>query len=106
MMRRIKIWFLILSLAGGWWHCKQVYVSPYASPPTGYLVVEGYICGNGPTQFTLSRTIPLSGDSSIPMETGAKVQVEGNDNTIYPLTEQSTGIYGIATLALHTAAQY
>jgi hypothetical protein len=68
--------------------------------------VEGYITGNGPTQYMLSRTIPLPGDSAIPMETGAKVQIEGTDNSVYPLAEQSTGVYGADTLALNTATQY
>jgi hypothetical protein len=88
------------------WQCTQTYVSPYTSPPTGYLVVEGYISGNGPTQYKLSRTVPLPGTSGIPMETGAKVQVEGNDNSVYPLTEQGVGTYIADTLALNATTQY
>jgi hypothetical protein len=88
------------------WQCTQKYVSPYIAPPTGYLVVEGYISGNGPTQFNLSRTIPLPGDTAIPMETGATVQVEGNDQSVYLLTEQSPGIYIADTLPLHPAVTY
>lgn len=88
------------------WQCVDKYNSPYQSPVTGYLVVEGYITGNGPTQFQLSRTIPLPGDSSIPMESGAKVQVEGSDNSIYPLTEQNVGVYSIDTLPLNTTTKY
>ena len=84
----------------------QTYVSPYKSPPTGYLVVEGYISGNTVTQYTLSRTTALTGDSAIPMETGAKVQVEGSDNSIYPLAEQGAGVYGSDTLALNATLQY
>lgn len=73
--------------------CKDEYISPYKAPSTGYLVVEGYISGNTRTQFTLSRTIPLPGDSTPPPETGAKVQVEGSDNSIWPLPEGSPGAY-------------
>jgi len=69
-------------------------------------VVEGYISGNEPTQFNLSRTIPLPGDTAIPMETGATVQVEGNDQSVYPLTEQSPGIYIAGILPLHPAVTY
>jgi Domain of unknown function (DUF4249) len=95
---------LLLTLHG---QCVDKYNSPYTSPSTGYLVVEGYISGNSPTRYTLSRTIPLPGDSAIPMETGASVQVEGNDNSVYPLTEQNTGNYGTTdTLPLNTATQY
>jgi len=106
MRPRITFLLLLSCLAVPQLRCIRKYNSPYTSPATGYLVVEGYICGNGPTQFTLSRTIPLPGDSAIPMETGAKVQVEGNDNTVFPLAQQGSGIYGIDTLSLNPAAQY
>ena len=106
MRRTIKIVLLISCIAAPQWQCVQKYNSPYVSPATGYLVVEGYISGNTPTQYTLSRTIPLPGDSAIPTETGAKVQVEGTDNSVYPLTEQSPGTYIAATLALNASTQY
>ena len=105
-MRTVKIIFSLLALVTGLCQCKQTYVSPYTSPPTGYLVVEGYITGKGPTQFTLSRTIPLPGDSTIPVVTGAQLQVEGSDNSVYPLIEQGNGVYGIDTLPLSTTVQY
>jgi hypothetical protein len=106
MWRTNKLFLFLLLLLALHWRCIDKYNSPYTSPPTGYLVVEGYISGNSPTQYTLSRTIPLPGDSAIPTETGARVQVEGSDNTIYPLTEQSTGTYVADTLALNAATQY
>jgi len=106
MRRTIKIFLLLSCLAAPQLLCVQKYNSPYVSPPTGYLVVEGYISGNSQTQYTLSRTIPLPGDSAIPRETGAKVQIEGTDNSVEPLTEQSTGTYVADTLALNTATQY
>ena len=88
------------------WRCKDPYISPYKAPPTGYLVVEGYISGNTTTQFTLSHTIELPGDSTIPTEDGATVQVEGNDNTVYPLHGQGTGIYSsVDTLSLNQQVQ-
>jgi hypothetical protein len=86
--------------------CVQTYVSPYKAPSTGYLVVDGYLSGNSPTQYSLSRTIPLPGDSTIPVVTGAQLQVEGTDNSVYPLTEQGSGQYGIASLPLNTTVQY
>src|SRR5258708_39738384 len=86
--------------------CKQVYVSPYTSPATGYLVVEGYISGNSETSFTLSRTIKLSGDTTNPQEVGASVQVEGDDNSVYPLTEAGGGIYNTGSLPPNVSAKY
>jgi hypothetical protein len=106
MTRRIRILFCFIGvLTLG--QCKDPYVSPYKSPVTGYLVVEGYISGNTTTQFTLSRSIPLPGDSTIPTEDGATVQVEGNDNTTYPLVGQGGGVYSsVDTLALNASVQY
>jgi Domain of unknown function (DUF4249) len=89
------------------WGCKDPYVSPYKSPPTGYLVVEGYISGNSVTQFTLTRTIPLPGDSTLPTENGATVQIQGSDNSSYPLTGMGNGVYSTAdTLALNPQLEY
>lgn len=87
------------------WGCVETYVSPYKAPPSGYLVVEGFISANSPTKFTLSRTIPLPGDSTIPVVTGAALQVEGNDNSVYPLAGQGNGVYS-DSLTLNTTAQY
>jgi hypothetical protein len=104
--RPVKILYFLPGFCFLLCRCVQTYVSPYASRVTGYLVVEGYISGNTPSQFTLSRTIPLPGDSTIPVVTGASLQIEGNDNSIYPLTEQGNGIYSVDTLPLSVAAQY
>jgi hypothetical protein len=86
--------------------CVQNYVSPYKSPPTGYLVVEGYLSANTPTQYTLTRTIGLPGDSAIPVVTGASVQVEGSDSSVYALPGQGNGSYGNTTLPINPAVQY
>jgi hypothetical protein len=38
--------------------------------------------------------------------TGASLQIEGNNNSIYPLTEQGNGVYTVDTLPLSVAVQY
>jgi hypothetical protein len=89
------------------WGCKDPYVSPYKVPVTGYLVAEGYISGNTTSQFTLTRTIPLPGDSTLPTVDGAGVQIEGSDNSTYPLTNTGNGVYSsLDTLQLNTQIQY
>jgi hypothetical protein len=97
---------ILLFLSFFQWNCLQTYVSPYKSPATGYLVVEGYITGNGPTYFKLSRTIPLPGDSTVPVVTGAELQVEGSDNSIYPFTETGNGFYLLPAITMNSATQY
>ena len=93
---------LVVTLLG---QCKEKYISPYTAPSTGYLVVEGYISGNSPTQFVLSRSIPLPGDSTPPFENNATVQVEGSDNSTYPLIGEGNGVYA-DSVTLNPQLQY
>jgi hypothetical protein len=102
MKRVYLILFGLLALGG----CKDKYVSPYKSPGTGYLVVEGYITGNGPTKFVLSHTVKLPGDSVSPPEKGANVSVEGDNNSVFRLSEQAGGQYGVDTMALNAGVRY
>jgi hypothetical protein len=107
-MKRTPTILAILVVAAGFlFQCKDKYVSPYKSPNVGYLVVEGLISGNTPIQYTLSRTLPLPGDITIPKETGANVQVEGSDNSVLPLIEKGGGIYSsVDTPVLNAQAKY
>jgi hypothetical protein len=104
-VNRKKI-LVICLLAMCQWHCIQSYVSPYKSPTTGYLVVEGYVSGSGPSSFTLSRTISLPGDSAIPMITGASLRIEGNDNSVYPFSELGNGRYILPSISLNPDIAY
>src|SRR6202012_3054777 len=104
-MKPKAVWLLLL-LTVLQWHCIQSYTSPYKSPKTGYLVVEGYITGNGPTTFKLTRTIPLPGDSILPVVTGAQLQIEGTDNSVYPFTETGNGYYLLPSITMNPATRY
>lgn len=106
MIRTLKNITSLLVLTLTLIRCKDPYVSPYVSPPTGYLVVDGFISGSGPTRFTLGRTIPVSTNVKPPVETNAHLQVEGDDNSIFTLNELGNGVYGIDTLPLNPAAKY
>src|ERR1700744_3367058 len=75
--------------------CKDKYNSPYTSPTTGYLVVEGYICGNDSSSFHLTRTTQLPGGDNPPAVTGASLEIEGSDNSVYPMSEKGAGYYGV-----------
>ena len=38
--------------------------------------------------------------------TGALLQVEGSDNSVYPFTETGNGFYALASINMNTATQY
>jgi len=98
---------MLFAFVGLLCQCKAKYVSPYAAPNVGYLVVEGFISGNIPIQFMLSRTLPLPGDSTLPTEAGAAVEVEGSDNSSIPLLDQGGGVYSsVDTPMLNKQAEY
>ena len=107
MKRSIHIWIALLVAVALCWRCKAKYVSPYVVPNVGYLVVEGFISGNAPIQYSLSRTVPLPGDSTLPTESGAAVEVEGTDGTTISLIDQGAGNYSsVDTPRLNPQARY
>jgi uncharacterized protein YneR len=85
--------------------CKEKYVLPVTPPRQGYLVVEGFINSNGPTNIRLSRSMQLS--AGIPLnELSAIVRVEDQNNNIYPLTEKGNGLYSADHLPLNSNEKY
>src|SRR6266542_1067025 len=86
--------------------CKEKYEPPVSSPATGYLVIEGYISASGPAEIHISRTLPLSNSTKVINETSAKVQVQGQDNNTYTLTENTTGVYSNNLLNLNKTLLY
>jgi len=101
-MKKIQYIILISLLLG----CKEKYISPYSSPATGYLVVEGNIInGLDSTIITLSRTGALN-DNSIHLEAGAIVKVESEDNVFFTLNESSIGHYTKEALNLNSSKKY
>ena len=57
---KMKRWCFLIVIAVLFFTCKEPYNPPIASPATGYLVVEGFINAQGPTQIKLSRTTQLN----------------------------------------------
>ncbi|CAN5478149.1 DUF4249 domain-containing protein [soil metagenome] len=101
-MKQILVgWLLLILLAG----CKEKYQLPFATPDTGYLVVEGIVNqGPGDSYIELSRTNKLS-TTGKKVEAGATVMVEGQDNSSFALFETNTGRY-TATLNLNSTQNY
>jgi len=81
----------IMSLA----NCKTPYNPPVQNAKQQFLVVEGFLNGNGSTIITLSRTrnISLGDTASHIYEDGANVRVEDNFNNVYPLYNSGNGTY-------------
>jgi hypothetical protein len=83
--------FCILFLA----NCKVPYDPPVKSSNAHYLVVEGYLNGNGPTSIRLSRTRNITrGDTAGYInETGAHLVIQDSNNNSFPLYETGNGNY-------------
>lgn len=92
---------LMLSLS-----CKKPFEHDAISDSPTLLVVEGTINQGGQTNIFLSRTLKLSDKSNVQKEKGAKVQVEGTNNSILPLTETSTGVYTLPATTFNPNLQY
>ncbi|MEP7257693.1 MAG: DUF4249 domain-containing protein [Flavitalea sp.] len=102
MTKKIASFLLALLTMG----CREIYNPTFTSPETGYLVVEGIInSGLEGTDIILSRTTKLN-DNTTKYESGAQAQVEGDDNSVYYLTETSAGHYTAGNLGLNAQHKY
>jgi hypothetical protein len=100
-MKRPGYFFLLVALLG----CRDRYNIPFASPQTGYLVVEGMINPAGKTTIALTRTTPLSAKKPVP-ENGATIRIEGEDNSTYDLLSSDSSQYESNELNLNPATRY
>ena len=86
--------------------CKQVYDPRIGAKNIRLLVVEGFLnSGQGATVVRLSRTGDLT-DTTIHLELGAQVNVEGDDNSNFPLVDNANGEYSIPQLNLNNNVKY
>jgi hypothetical protein len=86
--------------------CKKPFEHDAISDSPTLLVVEGIINQGGQTSILLSRSLKLSNKSVVQMEKGAKVQVEGTNNTILALTESSAGVYTLPSTTFNSNLKY
>lgn len=100
-IKAVFFFVLLFSLA-----CKKPFVHDGITESPSSLVVEGVINTAGQTNIYLSRTLKLADKLNISSETKAKVQVEGQNNVIFPLSENTAGIYSAAQLNLNPNQQY
>jgi hypothetical protein len=86
--------------------CKEPFEPNLPPKPTGYLVVEGFINAQGPTEIKLSRTTPLDQKKTFKAELNATVNIEGDDNSSFSLANLSNGIYLSGTLPIDRNKKY
>ncbi|EOR96546.1 hypothetical protein ADIARSV_0275 [Arcticibacter svalbardensis MN12-7] len=72
--------------------CKEAYDPEIVSTDLNYLVVEGFLNGNGQTSIKLSRTRSNASTAKSP-ELGAKVVIEADNSNRVILTEGADGNY-------------
>ena len=103
-MRNILFVVAIVLVAGG---CRQRYEAGITYPKTGYLVVEGFInSGQGSTTFRLSRTVKINDTANLVNERGARVMVQGEDNSSVTMTETAPGTYSISQVPIQNSKKY
>nr|GFB93391.1 hypothetical protein [Tanacetum cinerariifolium] len=100
--QRYGIGLLFLALTG----CVEPYLPEVVDAKTNYLVVDGFINGNGVTRIKLSRTNTVSVATAPPAEKGAKVFIIDNTGVRYALKENASGSYQSDSLLLAPTRQY
>lgn len=86
--------------------CREPFDSGIRPEQTNYLVVEGFINAVGSTTITLSRTLPLKDTSKLKPEIYAQVKIEGEDNSVYNVSEKGSGIYSSDSCNLNRNQKY
>ncbi|RZL13514.1 MAG: DUF4249 domain-containing protein, partial [Hymenobacter sp.] len=86
--------------------CVEPYVPAVLNAPTSFLVVDGFINGNGRTRISLSRTTNVAAATAPPIEKGAKLFIVDNTGSRYVLSERIPGSYQSDSLLLPTGRQY
>ena len=92
----------LLLLAG----CVEPYVPAVLDAPSSFLVVDGFINGNGRSTFLLSRTTNVATTTAPPAEPGASVAIVDDGGARYPLRETQPGTYQSDSLLLNASRQY
>ena len=93
---------LVIFLTG----CKESFEPNLPSVPQGYLVVEGFINAQGPTQIRLSRSTPIEQKKTFKAELNALIKIEGDDNSSFTLSNLPNGLYTSNTLPINSSRKY
>jgi len=102
LYKRLLIFLTVIFL----FSCKEQFEPNLPSVPQGYLVVEGFINAQGPTQIRLSRSTPVEQKKTFKAELNASVKIEGDDNSSFTLSNLPNGLYTSNTLQLNNSRKY
>ncbi|MBV9988590.1 MAG: DUF4249 domain-containing protein [Chitinophagaceae bacterium] len=104
MIKKLTILILLAIVVNA---CREKYVAQTVSTGKGLLVVEGFINigSQVTTTIVLSRTTDLP-DPVNRYEGKAKVNIQSESGSVYPLTEGVTGTYISAALTLPANTRY
>jgi len=108
MIKGVYIFLIIICCCiAAWTACKKNYSPKLAGGNVQYLVVEGIInTGVDSTIINLSRTVKVQSKADSIAELNAIVNVEGSDNSSYPIMELGGGRYGAPALGLDNTKRY
>jgi len=106
MMKRTYLYLVFISVLLFSFACKKAFEHEAISDSPSLLVVEGIINPGGQTKISLTRSLKLSEKTVVKTEKGAKLQIEGSNNTIFPLTESAAGVYSLPPVNLDANQQY
>jgi hypothetical protein len=99
---RYGTWLGLLAAAG----CVDAYMPDVINAPNSYLVVDGFINGNGVTRIKLSRTENIAATTAPAVEKGASLFIIDNTGGRYILAEKANGSYQSDSLQLNPSRQY
>ena len=95
---------LFIALVDG---CIEKYETPPSKYPVSYLVVDGFLDATKKSaEVKLSRTLALSDNEFIPLETGATVTVEDQSGSFFKLDELKDGNYTASDLLINSESKY
>ena len=86
--------------------CKDPYGPPARSINQSYLVVEGYLNGNGPTSIRLSRTFKLDDSARVQPELSASVNLQSKGGALFGFVPMGNGEYRSAQLPMQVNEEY
>jgi len=99
-----RLFSILLLVAGG---CSAPYPLPSVPGGHGVLVVDGVIyAGSDSTTLRLTRSKDFSDSTTLPVETGAHVVLEGAGGGTYTFSDVGSGYYASAGLNLDPGGTY